>query len=487
MKKLLLFIASFATFSVMVSAQTATWHNEIFNVSTTCRHVEAFGPGDRSVIYVADSDRSLHTFLGTLSGFSAYYKYVLPPLANVHDIILYSVNDMCAVGNTLFFCGNMQVPIGHDISEDGHVAVLYREVGYVSKMMLSDMLDMQSPQVTNDFFQVDGSISLSKLDVRVSDGDTLIGLVGKADEGTSILVTMKGVVGNTGWEYNIISNIPQGEVLTDIVFGEKYLVTASRFTGENLSFGLRYVQINGLFNESNILGYEVLHKFPTDGMTSLCCGNHPTWHDDLTTIRLAAMPYSDDVTVAYEGRNSAVTLCENDIRSAQLVVLFRVDALDVANIRIVDAQSIHYPDVECEDFADIKCLPDSKSLVLLHSHMHSVVGGGVTLFIWDAINHITMPFNDENLMAIDNFGEKLWMVGNLVSSNAARQAYRDFSLVNRHLCFPTSTKMSHALTPLPSSEILVCNLSQTNWTSVGWRFHATFSPVAVLESDSLCR
>lgn len=404
MKRLLLILFLFPIWCLSVCAQGFS-RSVLFPQETTVgRLIETFGLGDRAVEYTVGNGTSVHQIIGALPGSNEYVRYILPHIANSFGGMPFTINDMQSEGNVLFLCGSIIVPTSFDPNPAGSFVE-----GFVAQVLLDSIFDGSNPNVKFCYNRVPGIVDLSKMAVRISYQDTTVVMIGKAADGHQAVV----VLGSNEDRPMSVCHIGEpGEVLTDIVMGEKILAIASKYSMQNYSFGLRLANLTNVIEGYDFSDLEIVNKFVTNGMHTVGRNNHPTWHTDQATIRLALRD-DWDLTLAYEGYNVIPQNRPFAQADAKVLTLFRLDVANFANIIMHDARTIEIPYSYNELFSDMLSGPGREEVLLLHRDDAATnMGGGVTVFSWSAANHRMILRQDSPVESMAVKSSNLWLGGN---------------------------------------------------------------------------
>lgn len=326
MKKLhLLPFISIALLANLCMGQTLSQVHSYPQELGTNFHVRSINPS-QDLVYFFNKTNGIdnHTFLcqpsplGTLN--LSHYKYVLPQSANMYGSVGYTVADMHVVGKWCYICGQMTYAVGSHQEPQGYV-VDYDQCGYIAQIDLDSVSKViltpgsgggiiigggrsltPSPNIKLKFHKFTQTKELTKMAVLLDGGDTLMALIGSHDTNLPIpcLVTLKPV--SPRWDYSYYYLKNPDEEFTDVVFTNKSVVTVSRFADQHYSIGVRYANYSSLFDNHDAGEFRHLNLFNTQGMHLLGDDTEPTWRHNDDPIRMVAIPYTNDVTLAHEGR-----------------------------------------------------------------------------------------------------------------------------------------------------------------------------------------
>ena len=428
--------------------------------------IQQLGSGTDAVIYY--EYEGTHYFVGT-SG-SRYFWYTLPSFTTLNGSLTYKVRDMLLVGRTLFLCGNMtESGVGYYTME-GHYVVENATYGFVMTVDVGDLLNPSSPTINIRYNPCIFTSDLSQLAVEVHGADTSIGVIGTCSQtGFSCLVCLyrEGSIGADwiGSEYDMADTT---EVLTDVVFTGKTLVTASRFGGEPYTFGIRSSHPSLLFCHGNCSEYDRLTKFDTEGMIELCDNWQNTWHKNDAIVRLIDVDAGNEVIAAYESRfnySSPVGSFSN------FVTLFHVKRCDMGYPVVADAKTIISVSDFTEVFKDMKYNVNNRTIALLRRSMtHNNYASGVTLFSWNDARSKETYSPSEDMSSFDLTDTTLMAVSNPRNSSRIEQFWKDirYSVIT---CLPEESQAicSYNMLPYPvySSSSVIPKLFSPAWQSLG--------------------
>lgn len=393
-------------------------------------------------------------------------KYIMPILANPNGAIEYSVNDMKVAGDCCFFCGKMVTPT------EPHLpppiidrSASFDEEGYIACLCLDSIDDLLNPNVRCRFYLIHNTSEMTKMAIYSYSGDTAIAMIGKYDnpDRTSCLVSVTST--GSSWQNYVYYFTDTTETLTDIVLTDKSLVTASRFGGENYTFGVRYVNLSDFFYD-NITDYKTLNKFNTVNMVDGSPDHlQVTWHRNYATMRLVAMPNSNDVTLAHEGH----FFYDQQGNYYSYFSLYYIDGSNPYSIYMSKARHkpcYYYP---VEMFKDMQYVPQNDQIALLENHPSAYHKGAFTLFSWNSwtVNSLaSTEFGMTDMIVTAN--KYIWTGGTNQTNNCIYQYNQDIS--STATCLPPATNQCLTLSPLPDNIQSTTVINNINKTKKEWEY-----------------
>jgi hypothetical protein len=432
-----------------VSGQYSTYHLTFPEHTSSEVRMAVFHAPYSALLNYRDSATHRQAFLlvkKQLSNTYAHsYKYLSTPFMS--GGVDYTVEDMKIVGNTCYICGKVYIYGGSieppDIPVDPYFPVgmrtitNYYEHGYFALLNL-DGID--GPYALSSFIHYRFKIlfntkELTKLVVHTCEPghDTIIGLIGKTEGSTPkpCLVTAK---------INDISVVPTihefdspNETFSDIALVGKALVTTSRFSSENYTFGLRIAPHDDIFRFGDISQFESLHK-----VNALECSPN-TWHRHDANIYIAEDPTTDMATIAYESR------CISDSDTNNYfphISLFQVKCVAAypsyfTFYKSYTSSTLPSPQESLKGIKHLSSIYINKVAFLLSIPSHNLYKGLIRLFGWSTATQPAFYTPQEYLTDIDvSSGNCIWTVGTNPSDKAIHQYYHDLSV--DELCYDPS-------------------------------------------------
>lgn len=405
--------------------------------------IQSVAPSGHDLVYFREEETQKHVFLYPHFDIlnintSTYFKYTLPLVSNQVGGYSYTVNDMQVVGNACFFCGKMREPIGYHAQIGGGWIFDYRETGYIARMSLNriDVLAPAvsfppgtggpiQPEINVKFSLIEKTREIWKMDIATRSTDTLIAMIAQSSEALdcSSLVAMNG--GGSSWSYLVHKINDNQERLTDVAFGGKYLVTASRFAGAHRSFGLRYVYIEDLFDHHNITQYCNRNRFNTDAMET-------PWRIEEHPIKLVTMPGGNDVTVAYEGINF---LDQQDSTNYNRgLALFYINGSNPYNITMTAARKVSLGTSYTQEFRAMQYVPYLDAIALkITLPVSPSIGyfwSVVEFFKWNTYTIPSCFSHQDDAEAMDVMGNKISLVGKSIVTGHPFRVYTDLNYLD---------------------------------------------------------
>ena len=378
-------------------------------------------------------------------------KYTLPILTNTYGEISYSVNDMKVAGDCCFFCGRIVIPTEPPLPPPiiDRSSGFY-EKGYIACLYLDSIDNPYNPNVRCRFSLIEGTYEMTKMAIYSYSNDTAIALIGKYGnpDHTSCLVSVTS--SGSSWQNNVYYFTDTTETLTDITLTDKCLVTASRFGGETTTFGVRYVNLYDFFYSTNITDYTSLNKFDTHNLLT----NPPSppataWHRNDATIRIVAVPSSNNVIIGQEchyfnGPPGSISSYIN---------LYQIDGNNPYNIFMTKAHRTFcvptFPDV----FYDMQYIPSINKIAILQKHPNTNFNYTGTLNIVSLYSN-TQEYYSSNYIIMSSMditaNKYVWIGGINMGNNTIVQTCQD---ITAHLnsCHPIGSSNITNLTPLPNN------------------------------------
>ena len=339
---------------------------------------------------------------------------------------------MVIVGKRCFICGKLKMPTNPDeVPPLPPIDVVYtNDIGYIGMITLDSISTFPYANIKIKFSLIEKTRDIIKMAIESTLSDTLIGMIGISDniQTTSCIVAMKG--GGNTWTNKVYALPEWTETLTDIVFTDKSLVTSSRFDGEPWTFGVRYINTEDLFYYDLINEYCYRTKFDTENLTATPpyhgVSEKFTWHTNDATIRMVAIPYSNDVTIAYESR---YFINQSPTNWSEFLSLFYIDGSLPYNITMSDARlTSEIQDIinQRETFLDMKYIKSNQSIAILQNVMVSnfTPKAIILLFSWNTNAYLIHYSNDYyRWTSMDVIGNNLWIGGWETNNNGITQHY----------------------------------------------------------------
>ena len=454
-----------------VWCQTASRIRTYSETTVSDVHLQVYNSNLHTLLYYKESGTSRDVFLYSNNPYSK--KFTMSIFANPNGQVAYTVNDMKIIGNRCFFCGKMTIPIQSAILPPVIDRTLVNiEKGYLACLYLDSIEDPNNPNIRCRFSYIDKTLEMNKLAISSNYNDTTIAMIGRYDtiDPTSCLV--KVISDASSWEYIVYYFTDTTETLTDIAITEKSLVTASRFGGESTTFGLRYINLDDFFLYDNITEYKTLNKFNTQSLLI----NPPSppataWHRNDATIRLVAIPYSNDVIVGQEchyftGYQSAFD---------SYIDLYLIDGDDPLNITMADALrspcTTHYPDV----FYDMRYIPDGDNpqngkVVILEKSPNAPHYPGILDIISWGSNSMSCYLNDWILPSSLDIAPNnhVWVGGVRNESYTIVQYCQD--ITTTYSCLLYNNYSTTTLSPMPENNTYIKTLEKKDSKEFQWEW-----------------
>ena len=398
-------------------------------------------------------------------------KYIMPIIANPNGSIKYSVNDMKVAGDCCFFCGEMTIPTDHYILPPIlDRTASFDKKGYIACLYLDSIEDPYNPNVRCRFCLIDNTIEMTKMAIYSYSSDTAIAMIGKYDNSdrTSCLVSVVGI--GSSWQNSVYYFTDTTETLTDITITDKSLVTASRFGGENYTFGVRYVNLSDFYND-NITEYQTLNKFNTVNMVDNPDHLQVTWHRNYATIRLIAMPNSNDVTLAHESHRFSGQQGE----FYSYFSLYYINGSNPYNISMSYARRIPCCEYPVEVFKDMQYVPINDQIALLENHPSLNYQGAIPLFSWNntTLNDLASQDFDMTAMVI-TANKYIWTGGTNQTNNCIYQHNQDIS--STATCLRPGSNQSRTMSPLPDNIQSTTDVKKKYKNNMEWIYKSRVVP-----------
>lgn len=300
-------------------------------------------------------------FMYTVPGNSTGSVLKFVPTTTIDGSETIIVKDMKIGNGKCYFCGlrflssideEIGGPFGRSISNN------HDSVGIVGVIPLSQF---QNPDITPGYslIEIPGVKELTKMEMRCRMGSVQLMMIGEPEDRTSTMpsciVDFIQYLSSSTVEYEVWVSPDPKEVFTDIALSASYLNVVSRLQDSNWSFALRKVQPSYPPTGISHFPYSVMDPRVSFNMQSISL----PMHEADAPIRMAVIPGTDSLFVAYECRPS------NGLGHYK-TVLHKMDMYGgpvMTNTRLVDG---HY-DIP-GTFKDIAYIPFDKSVVLLQSY-----------------------------------------------------------------------------------------------------------------------
>jgi len=303
-----------------------------------------------------------------------------------------------------------------------------------------------SPNIKLKFHKFTQTKELTKMDVLLDGGDTLMALIGSHDTNLPIpcLVTLKPV--SPGWDCHYYYLKNPDEEFTDVVFTNKSVVTVSRFVDQHYSIGVRYVNYSTLFDNHDIEDFQELNLFNTQGMHLLGDDTEPTWRHNDDPIRMVAIPYTNDVTLAHEGR----IFSPGHSYYSEDLCMYYIDGSSQNNVYMADACKIHCFPYGRPYLYDMQYINEQSCIGVLGA-IDSIGYSYTTLslFKWNSpflfVQSQTLPAT-----AMDVHNGRVSLVGKVPSDQSVFHFRESASTINESpYCFWTEGTSSRRLVEVP--------------------------------------
>jgi len=408
-----------------VCGQVVTQTRILTSLHGSKEMLRIYGSENKTLMYQNSSDEQTHRFVYVYSSMLAS-SFVLPTITNLYGNAKYTVNDMRIIGKRCFFCGKLAMPIGHEYEEPQLPPreLLYQDyVGFIAMVDLDSIEYFPSANMKVQYSLIDKTSDIRKLAILASASDTMIGMIGIANNvgKPSCLVTMRG--GGNTWSNNVYAFPDCSEILTDIAIGDKSLITASLFEGEPWTFGVRYVNISALFDNDDISEYRLGKRFDTENMYLDPSTYRLTWHSNDVTIRLVAMPYGNDVTVAYKGKEFTA---QDSSEFNDRIALFYINGSSPNNITMDDAKTVEVRGDASDTFLGMEYIPPIQAIGLLHIRNNTVANPScLAFFKWNSTNYTEMTTGQYPWSSFDVANGCVWTAGWSVINNRIVHEFRN--------------------------------------------------------------
>ena len=424
------------------------------------------------------------------------YKYTIPPFADINGGVNYTVADMHVVGNVCYICGKMTSTVGshwggsgyvYDFEDNGYFARI--DLDSISKVIVtihpladSTSRSLQpSPNIKISFCKLPYTKEVSKMCVSVSNGDTLIALVGRSSDspaGPCLTALKKNA---TNWDHQWIKVNDPLEYFTDVVFTSKSLFTASRFEDDHYSLGVRFVNIAELFETYNSTEFKTLNKFNTQGM--YYGSVEPTWRLNDDPIHMVAIPGDNDVVLGHEGRFYP----QGHDYFYEDICLYYISG-DQSNVTMTNAFSLNCHPSEERFLFDMQYIPEQSCIGVLGSVLEGIYHDTyLSLFNWSTTVHIAHLWTDK-AVAMDVHNGRVSLLGNRTSNNALFHYREKSSLINQPpQCVLQDMSYSRKIygnAALTTSESIISHT--INYPQLDWHFNFRVTPTTV-ESSAVCQ
>lgn len=301
MSKQLVFSIIFCILGVLCSrAQTVSSVEEQYSAERCMNApIVCINPNDNNATVICYNDSSSYRpcfVYHSHTGAGASRKFRWPDVANTFGSISYKVNDMMIDGDYCYYCGKKETLTGVEYTTTGQMIPTYTATGFFGWVSMSQM--SSSAITVLDLYLFDLPIDeLIRMDGVPVSGSMLLGLISG-----HTLALVKG--NGSTWACHF-QDVTSAERLEDVKMTMNHLVTLSSFANGPYSFGLRCETKADAFRATTthtLVNYYDGRKYNTLPMTTASLPNvSPTKHYEHGAMRMANHPYSDILTVAYDG------------------------------------------------------------------------------------------------------------------------------------------------------------------------------------------
>lgn len=406
-------------------------------------HLQVYKSSSSTLLYYKESQTNRDVFIYNNK------KYVMPIFTNPYGSITYSVNDMIVAGDCCFFCGKLFSPNEPPI----YPPILDRSSnssGYIACLYLDSIDDPYNPNVRCRFSLIDNTSEMTKMAIYSYSGDTAIAMIGKDDSPDRFpcLVSVTGT--GSSWQNRVHHLFNATETLTDIALTDKSLVTTSCFEGDTTTFGVRYDNLFEFFNNNDVIEYVSLHKFdPQNLLINPPSPPATAWHRNNATIRIVAVPFSNDVIVGQEchyfnGPSGSISSYIN---------LYQIDGSIQYHVMMTKALRTYCMPDNHDVFYDMLYIPPENKIAILQKHPTIYNGLKGTLSIVSLNNNTGTLYQSNSIImsAMDIAANKyVWIGGINKVNNTIAQACQDIT-IDYNSCLKIDYSDVSTLTPLPNA------------------------------------
>lgn len=386
----------------------------------------------------------------------------------------YNVKDIEIVGDYCYFCGSY-ITSEYVYYMGLGMMLETTETGYIGRFPLSDIESGVSP-MTIQFCIIAGTKTFSKLNGFFDGSNNYICLIGNSPSGLSCLATVKE--NGTGIAFEL-HTLPAFETITDLTLTKNYLVTVSRFEGEEYTFGLRAEStidvVSSLGSNSPLPHFKYLNKFDTYSVNSV---NNPrpeppTSHSDKGEMGIAGVGGEDHVVVAYDCQGGAFDeVCFTDLYHTALYYVehYLYDPTQNNLMSVTSTQLVSKGQKEEISLTGLTC-PDTKYVVLFHRYpvIDDGISGEIQFPLWSSfgqIDNLSADILDMQDMYYDLSNQKINLAGNWGLDNRIVHFQQDFNNIGNS-CYSTRPKAFSEKMSNPEMELIPTDIV-TEFATISW-------------------
>ena len=419
-----------------------------------------------------------------------YTKINYPGLPVVATI---EIEDM-VVGNTYcYFCGSIHIYTATQHSEpdaasppDNREEYIDVREGIIGRFPLSDITDNNSISMTAQYTILSDTKKLERL--RIERSANLLAAVAISNSGSRGLAVIKDQ-GTNNFLFLLEYPINPRESVRDLAFTTSSLVTVSEYDNDDHTFVARNAFFAGLFSGSNAQ-LNTAYQFNTLNInTTTTPRPSPPTKEATHDIRLADIPYTDSIVVAYEAFGGGFD--EDCLRDYSNTNIYKLnipvsDPQYPAIPNMVTSQVVSLDPAYRNGLTEVKYLPAQATVALLYRSVLNPSGLS-SLVQYPSLSSFGQkkgqPTGRYIFSSMDMFGlNRPTLMGWSLDDN--HLVHFNHTIGANNTCLPLINCLTEKMT-LIEPEPTVSEFSTITMVLMDWRYSLYFNPVP-LESEKNC-